>query len=153
MTVVRIFKGLNLRRLYSTFPGGIPGVGLLLLRAAIGAKLIIHALAWMNHPEDFNLKVLSIGPIILIAGCSFVFGFLTPLAGALVALTGMLSLVSRQLPDPFFFTRWTADTIAMATAISLLGPGAFSLDAHWFGRRRIIFPPQTRRQSDTSITK
>jgi hypothetical protein len=31
-----------------------------------------------------------------------------------------------------------------ATAIALLGPGAFSLDARLFGRREILIPPDPR---------
>jgi hypothetical protein len=29
----------------------------------------------------------------------------------------------------------------IAAALVLLGPGALSLDARWFGRREIIIPP------------
>jgi hypothetical protein len=32
----------------------------------------------------------------------------------------------------------------MSIAITLLGPGAFSLDAHLFGRREIIIPGASR---------
>jgi hypothetical protein len=33
--------------------------------------------------------------------------------------------------------------LAMAGAITLLGPGSFSLDSLFFGRRKIIVPPIT----------
>jgi hypothetical protein len=29
----------------------------------------------------------------------------------------------------------------IAVALCLLGPGAFSLDARWFGRREVVIPP------------
>jgi hypothetical protein len=36
------------------------------------------------------------------------------------------------------------DTIGVALAIALLGPGAISLDAYFFGRRKIVIPPVAR---------
>jgi hypothetical protein len=34
-----------------------------------------------------------------------------------------------------------ANMFIMAAAIALVGPGSFSLDAHFFGRREIVIPP------------
>jgi hypothetical protein len=38
--------------------------------------------------------------------------------------------------------------IATATAISLLGPGAYSLDARLFGWREIVIPPAVHKPDD-----
>jgi uncharacterized membrane protein YphA (DoxX/SURF4 family) len=34
--------------------------------------------------------------------------------------------------------------VVMAAAVLLIGPGAFSLDARWFGRREVVIPADRR---------
>jgi len=61
-------------------------------------------------------------------------GFWTPLAGGLAAILE----VWLSLSDLSNF--WLAImTSANAAALSMLGPGAWSLDARLFGRKRILF--------------
>ncbi len=61
-----------MQRLFSTFPGGVPGVGLLLLRAVVGGWSILHG----------GIPAIAAGGLLAI-------GFLTPLAAGLsVAILG-----------------------------------------------------------------
>ena len=132
-----------MRRLYSTFPGGWPGMGLLLLRVAVGVTLIIQGSAYL--PELQNLKM---GPwvvclLALASGAALLMGLLTPVAGFLAAGTG-LGVTLLYLPTTngqfFYDNPLSLDVIIMAMVCALLGPGAFSMDARLFGRRKIIIP-------------
>ena len=67
-------------------------------------------------------------------------GFRTPLAGTFSALAGIAVHVWHPSVDPSIVSLLSSNTIAIATAIALLGPGALSLDACFFGRRKIIIP-------------
>jgi uncharacterized membrane protein YphA (DoxX/SURF4 family) len=132
-----------LRRLYSSFPGSLPGAGLLLLRITIGAGLLIHAFSWLIEPQTSDHGMWAPGLLAFVIGISFMLGFLTPLAGSLSALAGLA--IHSLHPE------WSApmtgllgvSQLAMVVAITLLGPGAFSLDAYFFGRRKIIVPRVT----------
>jgi uncharacterized membrane protein YphA (DoxX/SURF4 family) len=132
-----------LRRLYSTFPGGLPGAGLLLLRITIGVGLLIHAFSWLTDPQTSNIGMWAPILLALVIGISFMLGFLTPLAGSLSALAG----IAVRLLHPEWSTPMTgllgASPLVMVIAITLLGPGAFSLDAYFFGHRKIIVPRVT----------
>ncbi len=132
-----------MRRWYSTFPGGLPGAGLLLLRVTVGAGLLIHAFSWLIEPQISNNGMWAPGLLALVIGISFILGFLTPLAGSLSALAG--------IAIRWLHPEWSASMtgllgmspLATVIAITLLGPGAFSLDAYFFGRRKIIVPRVT----------
>jgi uncharacterized membrane protein YphA (DoxX/SURF4 family) len=132
-----------LRRLYSSFPGSLPGAGLLLLRITVGVGLLIQASAWLIESQTSGNGMWSPGLLALVIGISFILGFLTPLAGAVSALAGM----AIRLLHPEWSSSMTSllgvNPLAMVIAITLLGPGAFSLDAYFFGRRRIIVPRVT----------
>jgi hypothetical protein len=132
-----------LRRLYSSFPGSLPGVGLLLLRITIGAGLLNQASAWLIESQTSDNGMWAPGLLALVMGISFILGFLTPLAGAISALAG----VAIGLLHPEWSSSMTSllgvNPLAIVIAVTLLGPGAFSLDAYFFGRRRIIVPRVT----------
>jgi hypothetical protein len=132
-----------LRRLYSSFPGGLPGAGLLLLRITVGLGIFIQASSWLIEPQTSNTGMWAPALLALIIGVSFILGFLTPLAGYVSALAG----IATRLLHPEWSTSMTSllgvCPLVMVVAITLLGPGAFSLDAYFFGRRRIIVPRVT----------
>ncbi|HVF54544.1 MAG TPA: hypothetical protein VM934_00260 [Pyrinomonadaceae bacterium] len=135
-------------RLFSlTYPDGRPGVGLLLLRSALGLTAATQGVVCLSSRDDLSLwtavaclLAVTNGPLLLI-------GFLTPLACVIVGLGStavafsMLTAEARGvLPEGLFFFFVTS----MATAAMLLGPGAYSLDARLFGRREIIIPQSPR---------
>jgi uncharacterized membrane protein YphA (DoxX/SURF4 family) len=132
-----------LRRLYSTFPGSLPGAGLLLLRITIGVGLLIHAFSWLIEPQASENGMWAPCLLALVIGISFILGFLTPLAGSISALAS----IAIRLRHPEWSTSMAGllgvSPLVIVIAITLLGPGAFSLDAYFFGRRKIIVPRAT----------
>jgi putative oxidoreductase len=119
-----------LRRLFSTFARGLPGVGLLLLRLVAGFALAAHGLMGLLAgvtSESTIVEVLSVA-----AGVGLVAGLWTPVAGSLVGVLALWNAVSR--------TQDKSASIFLATigaALALLGPGAWSIDARLFGWKRI----------------
>ena len=132
-----------MRRFYSTFPGSMAGVGLLLLRITVGSGMLVQASAWLMVPQTFDSGLWAPALLAIVIGISFILGFLTPLAGCVSTLAG----VATRLLQPQWSTSMTGllgvSPLVMVIAITLLGPGAFSLDAYFFGRRRIIIPRVT----------
>lgn len=134
----------RLKRRYTTFPGGLPGLGLLALRTAIGASLVTEGLRCVLDSAGLNVAESVLVLLALGTGISFLLGLLTPL-GAGVSVLAAATL-------RFWHPAWVSafadfsnfNTIAEAIAIFLLGPGAISLDAYFFGRRRIIIPRVVR---------
>lgn len=84
-----------------------------------------------------------IGFFAIASGAFLLMGLLTSIASGLIAL-GSLGFALSWFPvasTNLFYSSLAIFFIAiMAVAIFLLGPGAFSLDAHLFGRREIIIP-------------
>jgi len=113
------------------------GVGLLLLRTAIGlvtawqgARLLATAdSAWLQS---------GAGLTAIVAAAALIVGLLTPCAATFVAIGAAVS--ASRAAGPIVVT---ADGLAQglvlidAVSIVLLGPGAFSIDARLFGRREI----------------
>ena len=112
------------------FPNGWPGRGLLLLRLVVGCFLIhdgIVGLMGPPQPESIALQVIA-----AIAAIFLLIGLWTPIAGTIVTLTELWI----ALTD----TDHRRSMILLATiaiAIALLGPGAQSIDAVLFGRKRL----------------
>ena len=117
-----------------TFPNSWPGFGLLLLRLGVGIALIdLGITRFLGTPgapiafaRDF---VEAAGGVFLVAG------LWTPVMGALLAIDELwiaFSLDSSQ-PD----SRLIHIFLAVLTAgVAMLGPGAWSIDARLFGRKR-----------------
>lgn len=126
-----------MRRFCSNFPDGLPGAGLLILRVGIGVKLIAFGLTGIIG-SGLDPGALAAAVIPAIVGISLLVGFLTRLAGGLCALTVVVHYLWHS--DPFLRSMVDLDGFVIATAILLLGPGAFSLDSRFFGRRKVIIP-------------
>lgn len=132
-----------MQRLFSSFPGGWPGVGLLLLRVAVGISLLLQGAACLAG-WDRGSWTWAVGPLVLVIGAALLIGFMTPVAGALAVLgtAGIaLARLPPRIPEVFGGAPATIYMVVMAAAVLLVGPGAFSLDARWFGRREVVIPP------------
>ena len=129
---------MNLQKLFSAFPGGWQGVGLLLLRVLIAVLVLLPTVAYIRAAE--TVAGWSIVVLLLASAACLLLGFLTPVAAALLGLTALGLAVSTT---PYSIQQ--LEILVLAVVIALLGPGAFSVDARMFGRREILIPV-TRRQ-------
>jgi uncharacterized membrane protein YphA (DoxX/SURF4 family) len=125
-----------LRRLFSTFARGWPGVGLLLLRLVVGITLIWRAVDKLNSDGSFQLTALFVFAIGV--GLLLLVGLWTPVAGMLVAGMQAYELLSK-VGDP-----WNYLFLAtMGTVLAMVGPGFWSVDARLFGWKRIEPPSRS----------
>jgi putative oxidoreductase len=125
------------QRLFSTFADGSPGVGLLLLRLLTGVALIHFGIANLREAPPLATVVLqSIG---VGAGILLLVGLWTPVAGSLAAIVKVCIAFLRYFShsgDP-----WIPIVQAvLGAALAMVGPGAWSIDARLFGRKRIDMP-------------
>ncbi|WP_114240425.1 hypothetical protein [Dyella sp. C9] len=127
-----------MQRLFSMFPVGLPGIGLLCLRLTAALALCLAtqsmqarfpALAWMLEILCFLLLI----------------GFATPLLASFCALIGVYALIRSG------GAAWACAGISVpvAVALALLGPGGYSVDARMFGRRSVVIndpddPPEMK---------
>jgi uncharacterized membrane protein YphA (DoxX/SURF4 family) len=130
------------QRLFTTFPSGAPGLGLLLLRLAVAARLIDHVVACLvDGPASTGARV--VGALVALTAALLVVGLLTPMSASMAAAAAA-GLALSVLPSPernVFGAGVPALAITLAAvAVALIGPGAFSLDAALFGRREITIP-------------
>jgi uncharacterized membrane protein YphA (DoxX/SURF4 family) len=138
----------RLPRLFHAFPDGRTGLGLLLLRAAVGTVALIQGGMDLAGRHDPTVGTWVAGLLAVAAGIALLAGFLTPIAAALVGIGATGTLISIvPVPNPDLFTSKLSVTFlaAVAAAIVLLGPGAFSFDARLFGLREIIIPSRSPR--------
>lgn len=139
-----------MQRLFPSFPHGWPGVGLLLLRVAVGLSLAVQGVACLAG-GDRGAWTWTVGPVAIATGVSLLIGFLTPVTGGLAALASLGVLLSLLPPAVLGLLGGAPATVylaVMATAVLLLGPGAFSLDARFFGRREVVIPHVSRPSSE-----
>jgi len=138
---------MQLHRLFSAFPAGFPGIGLLLLRVVVGATLVGHGVLCLVSSERVTLLVLVSFAVLSLSGVCLLIGFLTPILSLLACLENLgiaFSWFPLQLLSPFESKLALVPVIAISAAIALLGPGAFSLDARLFGWKEIVIPPASR---------
>jgi uncharacterized membrane protein YphA (DoxX/SURF4 family) len=119
-----------MQRLFSTFPEGWPGSGLLLLRAIASIPPVQLAIqGFLTKPSPAHLVLQSIAAL---AATLLLPGFWTPIAGVSLALIEFVLAFSPSC-DPWLHILLGT----FGTAVSMLGPGAWSVDARLFGRKRI----------------
>jgi uncharacterized membrane protein YphA (DoxX/SURF4 family) len=114
--------------MFTMFPAGSPGFGLAILRfSAAGAGIASVMSGGENCSNWICIAFLPFGLALLL-------GVLTPVSciGSL-ALQGVI--IYQLGPTGIAHC---ALSILLATAVLMLGPGAYSIDARLFGRRRVV---------------
>jgi putative oxidoreductase len=119
-----------LQRLFSVFPNGWPGRGLLLQRVVTAAFLFY--LGFDRHREItllFILHMIGSG-----AGTLLLLGLWTPICGALIAVIEIWIALS--------YAGCGASIVlaALGATVAMIGPGAWSIDARLFGRKHFEIP-------------
>ena len=121
-----------MQRLFSTFPNGLPGVGLVLLRVATAVPLVRAGLLTASSPAPVIVDVVTAAAALLL-----LLGVWTPIVGGVVAVAEF-RLALLHISDPATFFHFGV----LAAALAMIGPGAYSVDARLFGRKHLEFPPQ-----------
>jgi putative oxidoreductase len=119
-----------LQRLFSTFANGWPGRGLLVLRIAVASFTLYNCLRQMGGWTSSSQGLLSV--IAASAALLLLVGLWTPVAAALITVVQAWYWISRPQSSWDVFLGGS-----IAIALILLGPGASSVDAHMYGRKRI----------------
>jgi putative oxidoreductase len=118
------------QRLFSTFAGGWPGIGLLLQRILTAVLLVrFGAFELIGAAASASTIPLIVGSCF---GLLLLIGLWTPVVGTLIAAIE-LWMVLTHLNDPWIPIILT--TLGMTAA--MIGPGAWSIDARLFGRKHI----------------
>jgi putative oxidoreductase len=117
------------QRLFSTFPNGWPGRGLLVLRLALGGMLLSDGFAWLASGPHRATASAIIG---IAAGLLMLIGFCTPVGSVLAVISQSWTLlISGVMPQTAILL------LSVSVAVAMLGPGAWSIDALLFGRHRL----------------
>jgi putative oxidoreductase len=119
----------DMRRLFSTFAHGPPGIGLLLMRLSAGMAILVQAVAALLAGPPLVAFLVQAFSIAL--GVLLLVGLWTPVAGALLAAEALWNVFSSGHP-----WRWIM-LATLGAALALIGPGAWSIDARLFGWRRL----------------
>ena len=132
-----------MRRLFSMFARGAPGVGLLIMRGGAGGALLLHGiggLANASAPIAVALNALSVA-----AGALLIAGLWTPIVAALAAIDAVGIVFSSPAEAGYYIL-----VGILAAALALLGPGAWSIDARLFGLKRVEIPNNNTKGGDSS---
>ena len=139
-----------MQRLFSGFPAGAPGAGLLLLRLTLGVYLIAQGVRIMATLMDAGtpptILVALTALAMFVGGTLGTVGILTPITQSMSAAAGLVTLLDAMwVPTaiPGSDVPWPLALMTTVVAVSLvfLGPGTYSIDASLFGRKEIPIPP------------
>ena len=136
----------SLQRLFSTFPDGGPGIGLLLLRGSLGGLAIAAGVLCLSGSLERVPAVWATGLSLVVSGVALVVGLMTPYASLLLGLclvAGLFSTTPAYLVGFLGPRHFIGVLVLVSIAIAFLGPGAYSVDGYLFGRREIVIPPRT----------
>jgi hypothetical protein len=134
-----------LDRLYSRFPAGSVGLGLLLLRLVDGLGLVGEGMHFSTPAGTSSepMSVLLLGLVLVASAILLILGLRTSWAGSAAAIcTAGASLYGSHhlrllgsAMDAWLFL--FALVFFLSSSLALLGPGGYSLDARLSGWRMI----------------
>jgi putative oxidoreductase len=119
-----------MQRLFSTFPNSWPGGGLLILRIAAAAAVVLCAFgAPLQELPGTVFQVIASA-----TGAMLLVGLWTPVAGLLQVFVELASGFGHNALG-------LSECLlgALGLTLSMTGPGAWSVDARLFGRKQIDF--------------
>jgi len=122
-----------LQRLFWTFAGGWPGIGLLIQRMTAGVLLLYCAAVVIAQTSQFT----AVAPAMIgaVSGGLLLVGLWTPLAGTLIVIVEAWNILTHST------TPLISVTLAILGAtLAMIGPGAWSVDARLYGRKHINAP-------------
>jgi len=121
-----------LQRLYSTFARSWPGTGLLCLRMITAIVSVHYAITGFSSEPILLFRIVTE----IASGVLLCAGLWTPVAGGALSIVALWSVFTGT-GDP-----WAQILLAsVGAALAMLGPGAWSIDARLFGRKRLIHEP------------
>jgi uncharacterized membrane protein YphA (DoxX/SURF4 family) len=146
----------NLQKSNPTFPGGRFAVGLLILRlaATIGmcfcGGILLTSIDTFTKNQISNVTHMILG-LVLISGSIFVMlGFMMRFVSITAAvcelMTSFMLMPTADMVEQADFCRPAFLLLAgIAIALTLLGPGALSIDSRRYGYQRIFIPTSEKR--------
>lgn len=120
-------------RFLSRYPEGIAGIALLLVRLCCASAAFP---ALLRLPPAHSLVLTTIASAVL--ALPMVAGLGTRIVAAMLAALAAAAALTATGDIRLMF----AGAVAACTALLLIGPGAYAVDAHLFGRRVIRLAPR-----------
>ena len=106
------------------------------MRLGAGIPLIYFSIAGLTGPDLGQPARIALDAVGAVGGILLIIGLWTPIAGAAVALAQLVILFSQPFSKQIYpFVHVFVPVLGVALA--LLGPGAWSIDARLFGRKRL----------------
>jgi uncharacterized membrane protein YphA (DoxX/SURF4 family) len=127
------------QRLYSIFPTGLVGVALLTLRLIVATMLLANGAAQWSLANSTCLDL-----IIILTTCLLGLGVLTPYCSVFCVSFAFWILWNTRGQNSFHLIMFIL--ISLVTAV--LGPGGYSVDARFFGRRLLTATSHRNRDEE-----
>lgn len=150
-----------MQKYYYKFPEGMLGVGFLILRTTAGVGTAILGGILVSRlgtagTSQFSYFIHLILGVLLISGSIFlILGLMLPFASIAAAACQVISafiMLTAADPPPGKRFGWIALVMLISITVTLifLGPGAYSIDARIYGRRRIFIPSAKKEENEES---